>query len=104
MIKYKIKRKIVDCEKLESDPSPLWSVTLHDLSPSPLSQSVTLSQTPPPLERDILYGRPLTLTQTQIVRNNETIARSNGQVNYQLNLQRDQDLVDLFYLKEPGSS
>ena len=54
MIKYKIKRKIVNCEKMES-------VTSHDLyPPSPLSQTVTLSQTPsPPLERDILYGRPL---------------------------------------------
>ena len=54
MIKYKIKRKIMDCEKMES-------VTSHDLyPPSPLSQTVTLSQTPsPPLERDILYGRPL---------------------------------------------
>src|SRR6218665_1592912 len=29
------------------------------LTPSPLSQTVTLSRTPP-LERDVLYGRPLT--------------------------------------------
>ena len=54
MIKYKIKHKIVNCEKIES-------VMSHDLYPPPLSQTVTLSQTPspPPLERDILYGRPL---------------------------------------------
>ena len=55
MTKYKIKRKIVNCEKIES-------VTSHDFYPPPplpLSQTVTLSQTPPPLERDILYGRPL---------------------------------------------
>ena len=41
MIKYKIKRKIVNCEKIET-------VTTHDLYPLPLSQTVTLSQTPPP--------------------------------------------------------
>src|SRR6218665_1036916 len=36
------------------------SVTSHALGPpSPLSQTVTPSRTPPPLERDILYGRPL---------------------------------------------
>ena len=40
MIKYKIKRKTVNCEKMES-------VTSHDLHP--LSQTVTLSQTPSPL-------------------------------------------------------
>ena len=51
MIKYKIKHKIVNCEKIES-------VTSHDLYPPPRSQTVTLSQTPSPLERDILYGRP----------------------------------------------
>ena len=38
-----MKRKIVNCEKMES-------VTSHDLySPLPLSQTVTLSQTPSPL-------------------------------------------------------
>ena len=43
MIKYKIKHKIVNCEIIES-------VTSHDLYPPlPLSQSVTLSQTPSPL-------------------------------------------------------
>ena len=31
----------------------------HGLTPSPLSQTVTLSYTPSPLERDVLYGRPL---------------------------------------------
>ena len=41
MIKYEIKRKIVNCEKFES-------VTSHDLPLLPLSQTVTLSQTPPP--------------------------------------------------------
>ena len=42
MIKYKIKHKIVNCEKIES-------VTSHNLNPpSPLSQTVTLSQTPSP--------------------------------------------------------
>ena len=51
MIKYKIKHKIVNCEKIES-------VMSHDLYPLPLSQTVTLSQTPSPLERVILYGRP----------------------------------------------
>ena len=39
-----------------------WKVWRHMIftpPPSPLSQTVTLSQTPsPPLERDILYGRP----------------------------------------------
>jgi len=30
------------------------------LTPLPLSQTVTLSRTPSPLERDVLYGRPLT--------------------------------------------
>src|SRR6218665_1867374 len=35
------------------------SVTSHALYPSPLSQTVTPSRTPPPLERDVLYGRPL---------------------------------------------
>ena len=39
----------MNCEKIES-------VTSHNLYP--LSQTVTLSQTPSPLERDILYGRP----------------------------------------------
>ena len=53
MKKYKIKHKIVNCEKIES-------VTSHDLYPP--SQTVTLSQTPSPLERDILYGRPHILT------------------------------------------
>ena len=51
---YNKKRKIVNCEKMES-------VTSHDLyPPSPLSQTVTLfsNPPPPPLERDILYGRP----------------------------------------------
>ena len=53
MIKYQIKHWIVNCEKTES-------VTSHDLDPPlPPSQTVTLSQTPSPLERDILYGRPL---------------------------------------------
>ena len=41
MIKYEIKRKIVNCEKIES-------VTSHDLYPLPLSKTVTLSQTLPP--------------------------------------------------------
>ena len=43
MIKYKIKHKIVNCEKIES-------VTSHNLYPPllPLSQTVTLSQTPSP--------------------------------------------------------
>ena len=53
MIKYEIKRKIVNCEKMES-------VTSHDLYP--LSHCHKLShflRPPPPLERDILYGRPL---------------------------------------------
>ena len=51
MIKYKIKHKIVNCEKIES-------VMSHDLYPLPchkLSHFLRL----PPLERDILYGRPL---------------------------------------------
>ena len=29
-------------------------------TPLPLSQTVTPSRTPSPLERDVLYGRPLT--------------------------------------------
>src|SRR6218665_2294929 len=35
------------------------SVTSHALYPIPLSQIVTPSRTPSPLERDVLYGRPL---------------------------------------------
>ena len=35
------------------------SVTSHALDPLPLSQTVTPSRTPCPLERDVLYGRPL---------------------------------------------
>ena len=52
--KYKIKRKIVDCEKMEG-------VTSHDLypSPPPVTNCHTFSDPLPPLERDILYGRPL---------------------------------------------
>ena len=42
MIKYEIKHKIMNCEKIES-------VTSHNLYPLPLSQTVTLSQAPPPL-------------------------------------------------------
>jgi len=34
------------------------SVTSHALDISPLSQTVTPSRTPSPLERDVLYGRP----------------------------------------------
>src|SRR6218665_3154342 len=34
------------------------SVTSHALDPPPLSQTVTPSRTPSPLERDVLYGRP----------------------------------------------
>ena len=46
MIKYKINRKIVDCEK----NGKMESVTSHDLyPPPPLSQTVTLSQTFSPL-------------------------------------------------------
>ena len=59
MIKYKIKHKIVNCEKIES-------VTSHDLYPLPLSQTITLSQTPPPLERDILYGRDMDVTAPEV--------------------------------------
>ena len=56
MIKYKIKHKIVNCENIDS-------VTSHDLYPPPLSQTVTLSQTPSPLEHDILYRQPLVTTE-----------------------------------------
>src|SRR6218665_2257109 len=35
------------------------SVTSHALDPLPLSQTVTPSRTPSPLERDVLYGRSL---------------------------------------------
>ena len=35
------------------------SVASHALDPLPLSQTVTPSRTPPPLERDVLYGRSL---------------------------------------------
>ena len=54
MIKYKIKHKIVNCEKIES-------VTSHDLYPSPVTNCHTFSDPLPPLERDILYGRPPTV-------------------------------------------
>ena len=33
------------------------------LPPSPLSQTVTPSRTPSPLERDVLYGRPLAVSE-----------------------------------------
>jgi len=46
----------------------LKSVTLHALGPLPLSQTVTPSRTP--LERDVLYGRPLMMTM-QTIRNDE---------------------------------
>src|SRR6218665_2981188 len=36
------------------------SVRSHALYPLPLSQTITPSRPPPPLERDVLYGRPLT--------------------------------------------
>ena len=39
------------------------SVTSHALNPPPLSQIVT-PVTPFPLERDVLYGRPLTIKVT----------------------------------------
>ena len=56
--KYKIKHKIVNCEKIES-------VTSHDLYPSsPLSQTVTLSQTPSPLW-SVTYFMDSPLFQTQ---------------------------------------
>ena len=42
------------------------SVTSHNLYPLSLSQTVTLSQTPSPLERDILYGRPQKYVQKQV--------------------------------------
>ena len=53
MIKYKIKRKIVNGEKMES-------VTSHDLYPLPCHKLSHFLRPPPPLERDILYGRPQT--------------------------------------------
>ena len=34
------------------------SVTSHAPDPLPMSQTVTPSRTPSPLERDVLYGRP----------------------------------------------
>src|SRR6218665_3015715 len=40
------------------------SVTSHALYPLPLSPTVTPSQTPPPFERDVLYGRQYTTCQT----------------------------------------
>ena len=33
-------------------------MTSHALDPLPLSQTVTPSRTPFPLERDVLYGQP----------------------------------------------
>ena len=42
MIKYKMKHKIVNCEKIES-------VTPHDLYPLPLSQVSHFLRPPPPL-------------------------------------------------------
>ena len=33
-------------------------MTSHALDPLPLSQTVTPTRTPSPLERDVLYGRP----------------------------------------------
>jgi len=35
-------------------------MTSHASDPLPLSQTITPSRTPSPLERDVLYGRPLT--------------------------------------------
>ena len=51
MIIYKIKHKIVNCEKIES-------VTSHNLHP-PCHKLSHFLRPLPPLERDILYGRPL---------------------------------------------
>ena len=51
MTKYKMKHTIVNCENTDS-------VTPHDLYPSPVTNCHTFSD-PFPLERDILYGRPL---------------------------------------------
>jgi len=42
------------------------SVTSHALDPLPLSQTVTPSRTTSPLERDVLYGRPLTPSGKQL--------------------------------------
>ena len=50
-IYYKIKHEIVNCEQ-NWQRDVTWSL------PPPLSQTVTLSQTPSPFERDILNGRP----------------------------------------------
>ena len=57
-----MKRKIVNCEKIES-------VTSHDLypPPSPLSQTVTLSQTPPPLWSVTYFMDGPIVTQCDIV-------------------------------------
>ena len=52
---WNIKFKILNYELWKK-----WKCDVTQSSPPPLSQTVTLSQTPPPLERDILYGRPLT--------------------------------------------
>ena len=52
MIKYEIKSKIVNCEKIESETS-------HDLYPLPCHKLSHFLRPLPPLERDILYGRPL---------------------------------------------
>ena len=41
----------MNCEKIES-------VTSHNLYPSPVTNCHTFSDPLPPLERDILYGRP----------------------------------------------
>ena len=51
-IKYKMKRKIVNCEKIES-------VTSHDLYPLPCHKLSHFLRPLPPLKRDILYGRSL---------------------------------------------
>ena len=49
------KRKIVNCEKIES-------VMSHDLyPPPPVTNCHTFLDPLPPLERDILYGRPLSV-------------------------------------------
>ena len=60
MIKYKIKQKIVNCEKIES-------VTSYDLyPPPPVTNCHTFSDLLPPSERDILYGGPLTSLPTAV--------------------------------------
>src|SRR6218665_276473 len=52
------------------------------LAPLPLSQTVTPSLTPSPLERDVLYGRPLNHKPTLLTMHRPCMGHSSGSLLY----------------------